>query len=198
MSNKKLIISIIVSVLLSVLIVLLKSKGQGLNFLTACYGLIMACFFFFTVTLVYFSIIDFKYIVLKNYKVHRFYKVPEIWVRILQIVTLTLYLFICSLCFIRKDLNWITQFSSSYCLYLLAFSGCFHCFYSNEDTGRLVYLDKEIEYKSISTYNLKKISNTVSILEIITENKAYKINASKQMVKVFLKAYEKNKVLKVY
>ncbi len=68
----------------------------------------------------------------------------------------------------------------------------------NEDIGRFVISNKEIEYKNILNYNIKKFNNNVSILEIITENKNYKINASKQMVEAFLIAYEKNNGPKVY
>lgn len=199
MSNKKLIIIIIVSVLLSILIVLLKNNGQGVDFSILCYGLIMACFFFCTFTLVYYSVRDLKYIMLKNYKIHRYYNIPEICVRVFQIITLVLYLVICLLCFIRKDLAWLTQFGlSCSCLYFFSFSICFLCIYSNEDIGRVVISNKEIEYKNILNYNIKKFNNNVSILEIITENKNYKINASKQMIEAFLIAYEKNNGPKVY
>lgn len=199
MSNKKLIIFIFISILLSGFIVLLKNNGQEVDFSLLCYGIIMVYSCFFAITLVYFSIKDFKYIVLKNYKVHRFYKVPKVVLRLFQVITLALYLFFVVLCVICKDLSWSLQFGPELSLlYFFVFPSCFQCFYCNENTFNLVYLDKEIEYKNILNYNIKKFNNNVSILEIITENKNYKINASKQMVEAFLIVYQKNNGPKVY
>ncbi|SHO52982.1 hypothetical protein [Anaerocolumna xylanovorans] len=147
----------------------------------------------------YYCIREYRYRKLKGCKVYRFYRIPDAAAGAVLLAAMAIYLVQNYWILNGGDIIGVTPLYSFYWMILLDIWGWFsNCIYINDRICYIPTHNKEFELQTIINYNIENKTASVFLLELITEERSYKVTASRYMTEGFQKAYSKEVGLKVY
>lgn len=152
-----------------------------------------------TIILVYCYIREYRYRKLKGCKAYRLYQIPDAVTGLILLLVMTIYLLQTHGILTGVNISSVAQLSNFGWLIMSYLCGWFsNCLYINDRICYVPVYDKELELQKIRNYNIEKKTTSVLLLELVTEERSYKVTASKYMAESFRKAYIKEVGLRVY